>query len=323
MVEKLLLIMNRLDRLIKVEDNWYNSRTKAARNIKILFAFCVLILFVAIAATFFTLIFLYLPRLSAYIILTCMGVPLIVIVVALLVQKINAGVWITAKAMSVLLAFFCFWLWIFVSGIGTEMDYIRMRLFSSQTQFSLGHLSGIAVDDESRIYLAVQTYSRIQVYNKKGDFVKGWFVEAGGGIFDVWVEGKDSIHVVTSRMRTHDVFDSSGRLLKSIKVTSNEESSALFKKAGGLKTKDFSGNTYSILSPEWFPRIVKLTSDGKYSVVIEDPFYLWLVKTPLPIFLVFATSLIMLTVLGKVIKKKVCFPQIDGGKKGSGAIKGQ
>ncbi len=48
-------------------------------------------------------------------------------------------------------------------------------------EMPLGDLESVAVDAEGRIYTSAGFYSRIQVYDRTGQFLRGWFVDAGGG----------------------------------------------------------------------------------------------------------------------------------------------
>jgi len=312
MLEKILVMTKRCDELAGRLRNWYNSLDSLLVTLLVLAVVIgVLILVSAALSTVFGLIMLYLPRLSTYIILTCLVVSLAIIIAGLFLQRINAGVWLIGMILSVLLMIAVGALFGF-GGVGVKHlpQSINTRLFPNKVQFPISIPGGIAVDEHGRIYIAIQGYSRIQVYDKKGNFLKGWFVNTTG-IFDIWLGDDSFLHAVLARASSHDVFDLNGRLLKSAEVTSNEEEYRLFEKAGGLNEQDVFGNTYSIQSSEWFPKIVKRTPTGKEFVLIKDPFHFWLIKSPQPIWIVGLVGLIIIAVLVKVIKKKVYFPQID------------
>lgn len=310
MLERMFVIANRLDKLIKLEDKWYNSKTRMGWAVKVLVAFCSLLLAVTVMFTIFSLVLHYLPWLAACIILVCVTMPLVVIIPSFILKRINAGLWVTAMISSVLLFIFSFWVW-FSEVQACNMQFVRVRLFSSKTQFPLGDIGGIAVDGKGRIYLTVQRYNRIQVYSNKGDFLQGWFIGLGGGDFNIWLEDDNQIHTISERTSTHKIFDLNGQIVKSTKIRSDQEYMALHQKAGGLKEQDAYGNSYSILSPKWFPKVVKLTPEGEQFVLIQDPLYLWLVKMPQPLWLIIALGGTMALILGKIIKKKVNFPKID------------
>ena len=299
----------RCDELVNRLKNWYNSLDSLLVALLVLAVVIgVLILFVTIFSTVFGIIMLYLPRLFACIILTCFVVSLAIIIAGLFLQRINAGVWLFGMFLSVLFMIAVGALFAF-GGVGVKNlpQSINTHLFPNKVQFPISIPGGIAVDEHGRIYIAIQGYSRIQVYDKKGNFLKGWFVNTTG-IFDIWLGDDSLLHAVLARASSHDVFDLNGRLLKSTKVTSNEEEHRLFEKAGGLKEQDAFGNTYSIQSSEWFPKVVKRTLSGKEFVLIKDPFYYWLVKSPQPIWVVGLAGLIIIVILVKVTKKKVEFP---------------
>jgi len=270
------------------------------------------------------LIMLHLPRLTAFVVLICTVAPAVVILLTpvLLVielaskgrqriKRVNAGLWITALILSLLLWIINFGLWWF-GGIGlTRIPLLMRTLFHrSTTQFPLGELSGIEVDSKGNVYLASPDYERIQVYTNQGKFSRGCFVESGGGLFDIWIED-NQLHAVISRGWRHHVFDLNGKLLKRIEIASQEEHKRLFEKAGGLKTQDALGNTYTIQNEERFPKVVKISPDGEQSLLIKNPLYLRLLQKPQPVFGFGIAGLIMTIILAGIIKIKVDFRQFN------------
>jgi len=264
---------------------------------------------------------IYAPYLYTFLILMSIVIPLVVIVLSplmvfaeitspsLLIKKINVRTWQVAKFFSSALLCFYMCLMFFVALLAITPS-VRAQIFSNKTRFPLSTPDAIAIDKEGRIYLALGSHSRIQVYGGSGDFLHGWFV-ARGTPFNIWIEHDGLLHVYCSRIDIYKIFDSKGKLLKTRKITSRVEEKQLYEKAAGPTTKDFFDNTYSIQSSFWSPRIVKASLDKKEAVIIKDPFHLWLVQFPLPLFFIGIICIIMSCILGIIIKKKVNFLKID------------
>jgi len=184
----------------------------------------------------------------------------------------------------------------------------RSRFFPPKVQFPLGNLNGVAVDKKGDIYLGVRGYSRIQRYNSEGVFLKGWFINTGGGLFDIWIDDKNNLNVRVVRPDDHLIFNADGQLLKTTKIVSPEEDEYLAQQASGLRAKDAFGNIYAIENPKWSPKVVKINSIGKESILIKDPVHFYLFRYPQPLLSVGIISLIMSAIIGIIIKFKVSFP---------------
>ncbi len=273
--------------------------------LKILIAVVVLFLFLNTLCTICGLFMIYLTRLCGYLIFTCIITSFCIVVLGLLCKKVIKELWIIAVICSWILMIAGVGLFGFGGVVSMEFVPIRTYLFPKKIQFPLGEVQGIAVDSTGRIYLAIHGYSRIQVYDRYGYFLKGWFVKTGGGHFDIWTDGNDHVHAVISRPDTHDIFDSNGQLLERKKIKSFEEYSLLDERAGGLNDQDNFYNTYFIKSPTLFPRIIKRTANGEEFILIKDPIYYWIVESPLPAWFVGALGLFMLFILKTLIEKKV------------------
>lgn len=293
---------------------------KLIKFVKVAIAESVIFLVMMVLFVVLFLSIVYAPYLYTFLILMSIVIPLCIIVLSplmvfaefasssILVKKINMGAWKVAKFFSTALLCFCIWL-MFSVALLTITTSMRTQIFSNKTRFPLSTPDAIAVDKEGRIYLALGSHSRIQVYSSSGDFLQGWFV-ARGTPFNIWIEDDDLLHVhcLGPEPDEYKVFDSKAKLLKMRKITSRVEEKHLYEKAAGPTTKDFFGNTYSIQSSLWSPKITKTSLDRKETVIIKDPFHLWLVQFPLPLGLICVITMIMSFILGMIIKKKVNFP---------------
>lgn len=73
---------------------------------------------------------------------------------------------------------------------------------------------GAVEDSLGKRYVPHAAVGRIQVYDSEGNFLRGWFVDAGGGVFKLHVTEDDELEVFTARGDRHLVFAGDGRLLK-------------------------------------------------------------------------------------------------------------
>ena len=316
MKKTLMLIVNCL--------RWFESlddKGGCGRLIQILIALCGFILLIIILPNVSGLMVLFFPRISTFLILTCIAVafcivvltPFLLITDGIILKKISEEVWLTGLISSIFLTVFAIGLFMF-AGVAQDTLLVPMptRRFFSERQFPLGNLGGITVDSKNRIYLTVETYDRVQVYSSQGDFLKGWFVNTQGGTLDIWIEGDNFVHVRSRRANIHQGFDLNGQLLERERISSREEYESLSQSLDGLRTQDVFGNTYLIQSPKWFPRVIKISPGGHKSVLIKDPFHLWLLRSPQPVLLLGLVGLIMSLILGSIVRKKVDFSSLVG-----------
>ena len=246
---------------------------------------------------------MYLPLISTFLILACLIVPPILLLSVVVIPKISSKILLIALTLSVLLCLIMFGTGMFSGLVAMDLsEPARKSLFPNNTRFPLGNLGGIAVDSDYSVYLAVQGYSRIQKYNNEGEFLNGWFVKTGGGVFDMWIENNNTIHVVTARPNNHDVFNSNGILLERTKIASNDEYRSLLKKAGGKIGEDADGNAYLAEPSSWSPKVIKINPSGEKTIAIKDPFYFHLVRAPWPSWHLMIIGVLMSVILAAIIK---------------------
>ncbi|MDH4202371.1 MAG: hypothetical protein OEV87_05715 [Phycisphaerae bacterium] len=182
---------------------------------------------------------------------------------------------------------------------------LKNKFITEKTELPLSEPEGIAVDSEGRIYLAIQIYSRVQVYLNSGEFINGWNVDAAGGVFNIWVED-DGIHTATARTDRHDVFTPRGESIFTEEIKSFEHSQALWKKSDGLATFDSKGVYYEIKNPLWKPKIVRTEATSTdQRILIQDPVYIWIHQSPQPVWLIGLGSIIMVAIFS-LAKKLIC-----------------
>ncbi|MHC4713418.1 MAG: NHL repeat-containing protein [Planctomycetota bacterium] len=155
-----------------------------------------------------------------------------------------------------------------------EPDYVDRN-----TQLPLGWLEGVAVDNHGRIYCGLQFYSRIQVYDADGRFLRGWFLDAAGGVFRLRISKSGQLEVATVRNDMLYTYNADGEL-----VEKRTQAGHLYGEFGAeseyLATGP-DGAEYRAKGFPW-PRIVKRDASGASHTVVSVPIHLWFMMGPLP-----------------------------------------
>ena len=149
--------------------------------------------------------------------------------------------------------------------------------------------------------MAVSGYSRIQVYNPNGEFVRGWFLDdAGGKDLKIRVNDENELEVSVYAGRKIDVFDENGRLLETKKY---DKGDTAFFDSFEQKTKHLSdkstGLQYDVEG--WvFPKIIQTGLEGKKKIG-KNAFYLFPFQGP---FQGWATAIVGGILIAQAEKKK-------------------
>lgn len=159
----------------------------------------------------------------------------------------------------------------------------------SNVEFPLGELKGIVVDNEGNIYCGLQSYGRIQVYNEKGKFIKGTFIDAQGGDFKIMIDNDENIHIATIRKGMHYIYKKN---LSLATKTSNSQYYFQIGEKNDLQAADKNNNLYQIKYNIIYPTIIKISPSGEENKLISTPLYLWPIMFPLPAWLIGATGFI-------------------------------
>jgi len=172
---------------------------------------------------------------------------------------------------------------------------------STKFMLSLSNAEGIAVDNKSNIYVGSKIYSRIQVYNENGKFLRGWFAPLSKGRRHIEItDDGDVILKLSGRMWA---YDPNGNLLYE-KEYAQSKFDEEFGFSKNISTKDFQDNKYEIKNPILNPRVVKISPSGKEMVVICDPFGFQLTRQPFPGFLFLIVSLLLYTWLSPKLERR-------------------
>src|SRR5262249_29184513 len=84
---------------------------------------------------------------------------------------------------------------------------------SEETQVPMWLVDGAVVDPNGLIYCPSSPWGRIQLYDRDKRFIRGWPVQAFGGVFRLHIDAENHLEVATARRRMLYVFDREGRLL--------------------------------------------------------------------------------------------------------------
>lgn len=179
----------------------------------------------------------------------------------------------------------------FVGWFGGALMLIhKPGWISSNTQLPLGDLHCIAVDSQGRIYCGLGFYSRIQVYDDQGRFLRGWWIDATGRLRLHMAEG-DRLEVEAIRRDRIFTFDPNGTLIESRQETEAQRED--FDRRDQLPVADARGRTFAVRSKLFWPRVVREDQAGR-TTIISMPWYLWPIMGPLPAWLFFFVGILLL-----------------------------
>lgn len=207
----------------------------------------------------------------------------------------NKGIRIVRRISGTMLVIGCIgWLGMFLVGPWLA------RYIPSSVQLPLSEISGPALDHEGRIYCVSEAYSRLQVYDPDGRFLRSWFVHAGGHRASVHVDADNRVHVYVyvATGPTDYVYDTRGSLLQAEKLGYGDQ-----RPDGPSGPNIRSGYEYVVRRPSIWPQVVKVGADGRDSVVIRPNLLLWVFAGPFPAWLFAAFAIIVLSLTQRYVHK--------------------
>jgi|GEM_PF-4054534 len=126
---------------------------------------------------------------------------------------------------------------------------------------------------------------------------------ASGGVFRLAIDpNTDNLSVLTARGDNHYVFTSAGNLLVDETLSPRAEAE-MDDRIEQIVATDSTGCTYKIRDHFLFTRVVRTCPDGSEKVVVSDPFYLWIIKGPLPAWLLILVGGLTSRWLNRMAKK--------------------
>ncbi len=88
-----------------------------------------------------------------------------------------------------------------------------LKWLPERIEYPMGYVDEAVTDREGNYYCPSRTFGRIQVYDKNKRYLRGWFVDACGGVFRININSQDQLEVVTAAGGMHYVFDKNGKLI--------------------------------------------------------------------------------------------------------------
>ena len=154
--------------------------------------------------------------------------------------------------------------------------FISSGIIDYDGELPLGHVTSIVVDNRGDIYIGLGFYSKVQVYDSKGNFLRNWQVEAGGGTFAMDLTPEQNILVSVARGRNQILYNQYGIILSRNKIKGDTTETHQFD-VTSYKTQE--GILYDIKG--WvIPKVTRLLPPKQ--VVIKQNVFLQLIRGPFP-----------------------------------------
>ena len=191
-----------------------------------------------------------------------------------------------------------------VALVSTILAGLGIEATSSVIQFPIHYVGSLWVDAQGRIYSCDITYERLQIYDKQGAFIRGWFTQ-GKHIVGVNLD-EGTVHLVASDDRNwkYDLF---GRPVDKWKEKGSYlETRSRQPKQGDLILVayiDSYGNVWRYRPRFGGSHIVKSMPDGTEISVVKSPLYLWAIAFPFPAFTYMAVPAVIWAI-GEARKKR-------------------
>ena len=88
-----------------------------------------------------------------------------------------------------------------------------LRWLPASFEWPVGIVDGVVVMPDGAQVVPHTASGRIQVYDRDWSFLRGWYVDAGGGVFVLRPAGPNQIEVITARRQMRYVYSLDGSLL--------------------------------------------------------------------------------------------------------------
>jgi len=93
---------------------------------------------------------------------------------------------------------------------------------TEKTEIPLTMVGDYTMDKEGRLYCSLNFYCRIQQYDSFGNFIRGWFINSGGGRICLKVNDRDELLIANVKFHNLLTFDSNGKMIKEEKLEGSE-----------------------------------------------------------------------------------------------------
>jgi hypothetical protein len=171
----------------------------------------------------------------------------------------------------------------FLTGLACQLFGDRAPDSIGKVCFPLSQPEDVIVDEQGRIYVALTFYGRVQVYNRDGAFLYGFFAKAWGGPLRLHFDADGRLNVVSKYGHLH-VYDDAGRLL----ATKDDVEGRLYKQLVHERPRGFrdsNGSSYMIHGAFLNPRVLRRDKHGNITLRIRTPTVMWPLIGPFPCWL--------------------------------------
>ena len=147
-----------------------------------------------------------------------------------------------------------------------------LKWVPNRIEFPLAHIGDMDIDRDGNLYVLSRFYGRVQVYDREGEFVGGWFYDAASGEVLIEINDKNEVEVAATAIDTIYVFDVNGELLK---TNEYEEIDSWYSEADIKKHlfDELTGTQYDAKGLV-FPRIIQKGTNGENKIG-KNAFYLF------------------------------------------------
>lgn len=205
------------------------------------------------------------------------------------------------KKLLYVIGFTCIFFWITGFFGGALCSLGVLQWIPDRIEFPLALVEDLGVSRDGDLFVLVRFYGRIQVYDKNGDFVRGWFFYAPSGKVYMIVNENNTIAVEAYSSDTIYTFNDKGTLLKTnehkdmySEYASEENTKHLFNESTGVQY-DVEGFV--------FPKIIQSGPEGETEIGKND-FYLFAFQGPVQAFALGFTGMFIVSHIDKKRKKK-------------------
>lgn len=220
----------------------------------------------------------FLPSLGSVAVLVGLGTFLTSLAVASVSKHYYERYKRIAGKAATFVVFFLLAFFIFAVDCALFGDIEVLEAIARNVEFPLARLGGIAIDDQGRVYCGIRAYSRVQVYDANGRFLRGWHAPIEKGPLHIEIGENGLIRVAIGHAEIF--YDTNGNV-QYRKQTTLSDFGREFGTSADLGAQDRHGDSY-VIDGFPFARIMKYSTSGEESVLISDPLGRQLVRLPLP-----------------------------------------
>jgi len=151
----------------------------------------------------------------------------------------------------------------------------------------------VIVDSQQRIYLISGFYRRIQLYDQKGEFVKGWHLSTHKGEHKYSIDNNNHLHIRVENVKdwTHYILDPD----RGVKKPPKPEKKWVFP----IMPQRIKGLTFEYKGWYLFPYVVKKDRSGKATTILRAPLWQWPITAPFP-----ALALVVIGMVAILLAKR-------------------